>query len=212
MLGPLREQFGQGLSDELGRVQQPIYGEGQQASFLNQLNDLTQGAQTAIGNRFAATGGQRSGSAEDQLTQSELFRGGQASQFFSQLPFLEEQARRQSTSELLGKGLNFVGRGVTNQTATNDLNQTTQQTSQQDTQSLMDQDIEGPGFWKSLAGAGGSLLGGLIGNNPSDPFGAFRKNQPSRDSVNMSEIPLGAGNRGALDLLDQFRTPPFAGR
>lgn len=213
LLGPLREGITGAFTDELQRVQKPIYGEGQQAGFLNQLNDLTDLAQKGITNRFAATGGARSGTAEDQVTQTELARGGQAAQFFGQLPFLEEQARRQSTAGLLGQGLNFVGRGVTNQESTTEQNQTSQQDTQQQTQQQGTTDTEGPGFLKSLLGEAGGFLGGLLGQNPTDPFSIFKKKQASPDTVNTSEIPLSSNNRGgALDLLKQYGSTPFVGR
>lgn len=191
-----------GLSNELQRVQKPIYGEGQQAAFLGQLNQLTNQAGQNITNRLAATGASRSGSAEDQLTNLEIGRGGQAANFFSQLPFMEEQARRSSTANLLGQGLGFAGRGVTNQTQTTDnTNQfDVQNTSNQ--QSQQEQDNQGPGFLKSLAGAGGELLGGLLGNNPEDPFGIFRRKNNS-PGIGTSEIPLGAGQGNRMqDLIN----------
>lgn len=200
----------EGLSNELQRVQEPIYGEGQQAAFLGQLNQLTNQAGKNITNRLAATGASRSGSAEDQLTNLEIARGGQAANFFAQLPFMEEQARRESTANLLGQGLNFAGRGVTNQVSTTDntsdfsFDETRNQTSQSD------MDTEGPGFLRSLAGAGGELLGGLLGNNPSDPFGIFKKKSTS-PGIQTSEIPLGAGQGNRLDeLLNTYKVNPIS--
>lgn len=106
--------FRQGLlpqfNQELNRAQRPIFGEGQKAGTLQDINAQFAGISDQLSSQAAARGQLGSGLLPHMELQAQLAGAGQRAGFLSQLPMLEEQSRRQAVGGLLGQGMQFAGR------------------------------------------------------------------------------------------------------
>jgi hypothetical protein len=153
------------FQQEFKKSQRPVYGDAQKANFLTELNDLAGASMESLKATLGGNGVLNSGRFNQAATDIELGRAGKAADFFSQIPFLEEERRTQNASSLLGLGMNFAGRAPISQktTGTNSFNQTGKTTG--DGTQMTEQ--QGPGFWKGLA----SNLGGLGGYAFGQGFG-----------------------------------------
>lgn len=98
------------FQNQLQRVNEPVFGEAQKAGFLSQLNELGASSAENLKQGLARSGASDSGRMSQGLTDIELGRNAQASQFFSQLPFMEQQAKQQRFGNLMGLATNFAGR------------------------------------------------------------------------------------------------------
>lgn len=161
-LAPLFQQ-------ELRRAQTPVYGEAQKASLLNSLNDLADASTSKLKNSLAASGALDSGAAASGEADILSGRNAQAAQFFSQLPFLEEQRRAGATAGLLGQATNWAGRAPTSVFRAGSAfgsgsgGQTATSTSTGKKVNTGQQTQQGPGFGSNLAGGLGGLATGLAG-------------------------------------------------
>lgn len=96
---------------EFARAEQPIFGEAQKAGFLTNLNQLAGAAGDSLKQQLSAAGALDSGRFAAGLGDIEMGRAGQASQFFSQLPFMEQQARSQRLNDLFSGATGFLASG-----------------------------------------------------------------------------------------------------
>lgn len=116
---PALSGFRSGLTSLFGqeykKAQQPVFGDAQKASYLNSLNDLSAQSMDTLKSHLAGVGALDSGATAQGMSGIEQGRFGQYANFLGQLPFQEEQRRAQVSQNLLGLGLNFAGRGPTQQ-------------------------------------------------------------------------------------------------
>jgi len=159
----LREGLGSMFKQELNRANNPVYGDAQKAKHLSDLNDLASSSISSIKANLGARGGLDSGAFSEAVSGVERDRMGKATDFFSQLPFLEEQQRQQRVGGLLGMGMNWVGRAPISQKTTGTNTTKGTNTSTGTTNGTMTQN--GPGF----LGAFTNNLGGLMGANAGRP-------------------------------------------
>jgi hypothetical protein len=108
------------LTSELSQAQQPVFGDAQKTSFMTNLNNLAQSSMNALRSNMARFGGLSSGRYGAGLTNIQLGKLGQSANFFSQLPFMEAQARAERVQPLLNTALSWVGRPPTSTTTTGD--------------------------------------------------------------------------------------------
>ena len=150
------------FGEELGRAQEPVFGEAQTAGFLNNLNDVSKSASDRIIQSLARRGALRSGSGDRALRDVELNRASQAGGFFADLPFKEREARQASVNPLLDLGFNFAGRGPTQSRTTTagatDIAENSDRSF--DEESLTQQ--FGPPLGRVAAASGGGLLAQLF--------------------------------------------------
>lgn len=106
-------QFRKGLvplfEQEVKRAQEPIYGDAQKASLVSSLNDAAQKAVASLSARLARSGGLDSGRWSAGVGDIESERLGKLTDFFANLPLMEEQARRSGVGGLLGQGIQWAG-------------------------------------------------------------------------------------------------------
>lgn len=131
-------------------AQAPLFSENAQAAFLGRLNDTSNKAIDAISSNLARRGALSSGALGSAFTDVELSRNRDITDFLTQLPILERETRFNQTLPLLNLGLQFAGRGPVETTQTSTGSSTTDQTG--------NVNIQGPGFFRSLAGEGSDLL------------------------------------------------------
>ena len=110
-----RESLLPQFQNQLQKLNEPIFGEGQKAGFLGQLNELGAASAENLKQNLARSGATDSGRMSQGLTDIETGRNAQASQFFAQLPFLEQQAQQQRAQGMLGLASNFAGRAPISQ-------------------------------------------------------------------------------------------------
>ena len=128
------------FQNELYKEQQPVYGDAQKASFVSNLNDLAHSSMSSIQNMLGASGATDAGRGETAMGDLEMKKFGKISDYMSQLPMLNEQARRSGISNLLGMGAGWTGKAPVGSTTegsnTFDMNSTTTQ--------------QGAPWWKGL--------------------------------------------------------------
>lgn len=90
--------------DTLQNANTPVYGDAQKAGFLSDLNGLAQGSIHSLKSQLGASGGLDSGALNLGLGDIGRQRDSQAAGFFSQIPFLNDQAKFQKTATLMGLG------------------------------------------------------------------------------------------------------------
>lgn len=138
------------------KAQQPIYTDSKIASTLAGINQ--QFNKQDINPALAGRGLLNSGLARTMRADVDNQRSSAASQFFSQIPALEQQAQFQNLSSALGLGAQFAGRapisqqltGTTNQTSNEKFSQTGEQSG-------------GQGFGGAFANGLGGFLGSGAG-------------------------------------------------
>lgn len=106
------------LSSLYSQAQQPVYGAAQTAQVANAADQATQAQSGALNSRLAATGALNSGAAAAGQTALGQANTGSLTNFFSQVPFLNQQAELQNTGNVLNMATNFLGRDPINQTST----------------------------------------------------------------------------------------------
>lgn len=149
------------INQAIGQAQAPVYGEAQKAGYLNNLNDLANGSMDALKQNLARSGALTSGRLSQGATDIGMNRNNQAAGFFSQIPFLNQQAKTAALNPLLGMGANFAGQAPVgySQSGTQQQSGTSQGTTQQQQQ--------GPGFLKGFLGGLAGMAGqGAYGSGP----------------------------------------------
>jgi hypothetical protein len=155
------------FQQEMRKANQPIYGDAQKASYLNDLNDLGSGAMASIRNSLSGRGALDSGAMSEAMAGVGRQKFSQAADFFGKLPQMEEESRAQRMGGLLGMGMNWAGRAPISQrtTGTNTIKGTTESKGTNNgTQTQY-----GPGFLGSFAQG----VGGMMGANAARP-GSFQ--------------------------------------
>lgn len=140
----------------IANANKPVYGDAQKASVLNDLNGLAQSASRHLNSSLASRGALGSGDFDTGHGNIEQQRYGKLSDFYSQLPALEDQAHQQRMMQALGFGAGLAGQLPVGQTSVGNNSQsgTTQQTQ-----------TSSPGF--------GSIVGGLVGSLGNAAMGGF---------------------------------------
>lgn len=151
----------------IANANKPVYGDAQKASVLNDLNGLAQSASRHLNSSLASRGALGSGDFDTGQAGIEQQRYGNLSNFYSQLPSLEDQAHQQKMLSALGFGAGLAGQMPVGQTS---IGNQTQSGTQQQTQT------SNPGFSGlvgSLLGSVGSAAMGGFGNMMSGGPGGF---------------------------------------
>lgn len=155
-LNPIAQNLYGQLSGEahnlIANANKPVYGDAQKADVLNNLNDLANSASKHLNSSLASRGALGSGDFDLGQSQLEQQRFGNLSNFYSNLPALEDQAHQQKMLSALGFGAGLAGQMPVGQTSVGDASSTGQQ-----------QQTSSPGLSGILGGVLGSVAGGLTG-------------------------------------------------
>lgn len=185
-------------------AQSPLFSENAKAAFLSNINDQSGNAVNAISQNLARRGALNSGALGSAFTDVELSRNRDITDFLTQLPLLERNAKFNALTPLLQLGLGFAGTGP------QDVTSTRTGTTTSDTQSTGNVNVNGPGFLRSLAQEAGSasalgnsnsllnllLSGRFGGGNNVDPVGQalnYDPRNPAIDPNNPLAAVLGLG-------------------
>ena len=95
-------------TNALNQAQLPTFNQGNIASWLQQLNQGTAGAQNKFLQGLASAGGYNSGRASTGLSSIANQNLGEQAKFFSELPMEERNQSNQRLSSLLGAGSSFL--------------------------------------------------------------------------------------------------------
>ena len=143
--------FQQGLipqfQNAMFKAQQPVYGPGQEASYIQGQQRNTQQAGNTMLSQLARSGALNSGRAEQGLTGLQNNLQSNIANFQSQVPFLNKQMENQQTNEVMGQMANWAGRPPSSTTTT----------------------ANGPSFTSGLLSNLGGL--GMQGAQGNGPFG-----------------------------------------
>lgn len=184
-----RQSLIQPYQNLLTTAQRPVYGQPEQAGFLNSLNANTAANMNQVTSNFAGRGGSlNSGAYYGGLQNLMNQRGMAQANYATQTPLLNKQAMMNNTSNVLGMGLNWAGKAPTG--STTNFNGTVNNTS--------------GSFLNSLASLLGQQSGAKNGANGTTPFGSLANalgglfggnNDPSAGAI--SGLPVGpAGSTG----------------
>jgi len=152
LAGGLRNLFGQ-YQRGLQQTQQPLYGQGQIANYLSNLNDLANRSIQSLQGNLARTGGLNSGALASGATQIGLGRMGQQSNFLANVPLMNRQAMLQGAQAYGGLGNQLLSLAPRTQT--------TQQTGQESGTSRQTQSYT-PSLLSDI-GQGLGIAGGVMG-------------------------------------------------
>lgn len=199
MLAAARDALLPILGSEFNKAQKPIYGQAQQAGFMQSLNELAQSAMQRMTQGVAASGGLHSGRFAGGTQDIERQRMGQASQFFANLPMQEEQARSNKIKDLLGLATNWLGRGPINENITGTAESNTKGTEKSTTvgnqQSTATSGQNGGwgGALGNAIGFGGGVLGDVISGQGSR-WGIGNSRPPGANSGGWDDYRQNGGN------------------
>lgn len=162
----LRESLAGSYSSELAKAQnETVYGPAQKAAYVSDQNDLAASATEAAKAGLARMGRLNSGAADATMGDIQMQKYGNISDFYSQLPFKESEARSNKVNSLLSSGMNWTGRAPVDQTTTS--NSTTNSSGTQQTQQ------QGAPWWKSmLSDFGGAMARGYNSGSGSSSSGS----------------------------------------
>lgn len=171
---PLVQNFQNSLIPQLqsafSQAQQPVYGQAQQAGFLNSLNELANSSINNLKSSLARSGALNSGRLASGITSIDTNKMGQASNFFSQIPFLNRQATMQALPGLFGAANQFMSTAPRTATSTN--TGYSKQTYNPSIMSDIGQGLGIAGDIVGMPGLGGFMGGGGGGGAPMfDPSG-----------------------------------------
>jgi len=180
MMAAAREALLPILGSEFNKAQKPVYGQAQQASFMESLNELAQSAMQRMTQGVAGSGGLRSGRFAGGTADIEKQRFGDANKFFANLPFEEEKARSGRVNNLLGLATQWLGQGPINETITGNASSTA--SGKESSTTTGNQTTTGSagggvgGAMSNLIGFGGGVLGDtLSGQGSRWGFGGSKK-------------------------------------
>jgi hypothetical protein len=155
------------LQQQMRKAQQPVYGDAQKASYLSNLNELADNAMTSLKGSLASSGRLDSGAFETGASDIAREKIGQASSFFSDLPFREKQAQADQLNPLMNLAAGWFGRAPISTKRTGTNSQQGNSTKEGTSNMTGTTQQEGPSFWKGLAGnLGGAVLGSSMGKLP----------------------------------------------
>lgn len=164
---PLTALFRVGLLGNIGgeidNAKQPIFGDAAKASFVNNLNDLSDHSFQSLTGNLARRGVTNSGALTQGAGDIEQSRFGNLASFYSQLPFQEAQARSARVNPLLNTAAGLLGQGPRSLVSSGEQTGTTNTTT--DTKGTSTgtatKTDTGPSFLSGLFGN----LSGAIGDN-----------------------------------------------
>ena len=139
------------------KSQQPVYTDAKIASTLADIN--RQFSKEDVNPAMAGRGLLGSGFNQQVRQDIDNQRASTASNFFTQLPFLENQAQMTNMQNALGLGAGFAGRAPVDQRLTGNTSQTGTETFN----SKGTQTQEGPGFLGGFANGLGGFMGSGLG-------------------------------------------------
>lgn len=194
--------FGQ----EFNKRQGPIYDQGKIASTLQDIQQPFSTITDKVANALAARGALGSGQLGSALTGVGIAQAGQMSKFLASLPFMEEQARRSGTGQLLGQMVGFAGRSPVGYNRTQSSagggafsNQSSKQGTSKTTQ-------QGGSFGSNFAGS----MAGSLGQGSFDSlFGMLNPQGGGNYLDPLGGAPLGVG--GQSPDFGMLPTPSFGG-
>lgn len=149
------------VMDLVGKASQPVYTDSKIAGTLADINK--QFSKEDINPAMAARGLLGSGFNQQMRQDVDNQRAAAASNFFTQLPFLEQQAQLNNMGQALGLATGFAGRAPVDQRVTGTNKQSGNETFDQN--STTNQTSTSPNGTGFLAGFGNSL-GGWLGSRP----------------------------------------------
>lgn len=174
----------------LAQAQKPVYGQGQDAQFLNQSNNLTNSAMSNLASTLATrTGSLNNGAFSKGAADILMNRQSNVANYNMMTPLLNQQAVMQNMHAALGLGTGWAGAAP--------LGHSTQETGTSTTNKTSGS------FLNSLASMLGSGAGNSIGKNPSGG-GPFSQNNIAQALGMPSLYPAGQGIPG----LGQDYGPP----
>ena len=193
----------------MANANQPLYGQAQQAGFLNNLNQLANNSISSLQGQLARTGGLNSGAMTSGATQIGLGRMGQQANYLTQVPMLNRQAQLQAAQTYGGLGNQLMSVAPRTQ-ATNQFTQGTGTGLQQQTYnpSILSDIGQGLGIAGGVMGMPG--FGGMFGGGgAAAPTGGATFTPP--DLLNSSSFagagsPYGAAVGGGLPGLGPGQT------
>lgn len=167
------------LNKGLAQANQPLYGQAQVGSYLNNLNDLANSSIASLRGQLARTGGLSGGGLASGATDIGLSRLRQQGNFLANLPLMNREASLESARTYGGLGNQLLGLAPRTQRGTQqgESSGTSQSTTKQ-SPSILGEIGQGLGIAGSLFGmpAFGNLFGGGGGTSsapaaPASPFG-----------------------------------------
>ncbi len=136
------------ISNQIAEAQRPVYGQAQQAGYLNSLNKLADSSIKQLSSTLAGRqGGLNSGSFGAGVSDILQNKMGNIAGYNAQVPMLNRQAQFQNTMGALGLASNVAGPALRGSTGTSNTNSTT---------------TEQQGLGSILGGVAGAALGGGI--------------------------------------------------
>jgi hypothetical protein len=147
------------ISQGMNQSNQPLYGQAQQAQFLNNLNGLANSSIQSLQGQMARMGGGNSGAQAQGATDIGLNRASQFGNYLANVPLMNRQAQLQGAQTYGGLGNQLM--------ATAPRTQQTSQTGQcsgfqQGTGSGYQQQTQNPSILSDI-GQGLSIAGGFMG-------------------------------------------------
>lgn len=142
----LQKMLGGSSQSLVQQAGMPVFGTAQKASFLNDLNEGTDASGQRIASQLASRGALDSGAFGANLTNLQMGRQVQISNYNTQVPILDQQARQANLAKALTTSGAISSLAPTGQLSSSSSEGTSSGSSTQTTN---------PGF--------GSLLGGLLG-------------------------------------------------
>lgn len=116
------------IAQQYSDAQKPVYGDAQTAQFTNQQNNVYQQALQGAQGNAARRGVLNSGAMDAAANNLDLQRAGQISNFYSQIPLLNQQAKFNNTQSLLGLATSFLGQSPIGSTTVGNNNSNFNQT------------------------------------------------------------------------------------
>jgi hypothetical protein len=171
------------LQQQMRKAQQPVYGDAQKASYMANLNELADNAMTSLKGSLASSGRLDSGAFEAGASDIAREKIGQASSFFSDLPFRERQAQAEQLNPLMNLAAGWFGRAPISTKRTGSNTQQGNSTREGTSNMTGTTSMEGPSWLKSFAGnLGGAMNQVGQGNIPSmGNRGLNWNNMPTND-------------------------------
>jgi hypothetical protein len=142
------------LQKELRSAQQPIFTDAQKAQLIQNITGLAEASGSALKAQLARSGALDSGRLAAGLSDIESEKFGQIAGQFSQLPFMEAEARSARLSPLLSLATNWLGKAPTTQFGFGNAKATKSGTADSETTTNRQSTttMSGPSFGKQLAG------------------------------------------------------------
>jgi len=146
---PLMKQFQQSLIPQIQQgitlAQQPVYGQAQVASNLQNLNQLANSSIKQLQSNLARTGGLQGGGNAQGVSDILQNKNNQAAQFAQNVPMMNRQATMAALPSMFGAATSLMSQGPRTQSTQFD-NTQSQQTSG-------NQQQYGAPWWKNLLSA-----------------------------------------------------------